>query len=143
MTVWRTKINSERPDLYDDRPGSWDRAKKYCRDASVVGIGWGLPGVLADRASLEEVLTAVTGVPDWSTGGPQTIRRLATQVEEARQNRVCCLVAGEQIELAAHLVTSRVRARWAEAKPMPRAALAASVRSFSTRRTCPRVARSL
>ncbi|MDE3075035.1 MAG: hypothetical protein KGJ86_06360 [Chloroflexota bacterium] len=57
----------------------WDEAKAYCRDAGLVGVGWGL-AKLPDGAPLETVLAA------WHNEGSKvavdTIARLAKQVEE-------------------------------------------------------------
>ena len=77
MTVWRIKINSGRKDEVD-----WDEAKAYCRRASVVGVGWGRPGVIADGASLDEVLAAVREISDWVPTGPKMIERLAVQMRD-------------------------------------------------------------
>lgn len=79
MTVWRVKLNSQREDLHD-QPGAWDAARAYCRDASVVGVGWGRPDVLREGAPLDEVLAAVAEVERWTPAGPRAISRLANDV---------------------------------------------------------------
>jgi len=76
MALWRIKINSEHPDVTD-----WDGARRYCRERGLVGVGWGLKDVLDDGAAYDEVLEAVAEVPGWSPGGPNTISRLAEQVQ--------------------------------------------------------------
>lgn len=78
MNVWRAKINSGRAS------GSfWDEAKQYCREAGVVGVGWGRPNVeLEEGATLDEVLTEIAKNPEWRKAGVATVRRLATQVED-------------------------------------------------------------
>jgi hypothetical protein len=80
-TVWRIKINSQRPDLKGD-PANWDAARAYCRQAKVVGVGWGRPDVLRDGAPLEEVLAAVAEIPRWNPTGPRAIGRLANDVQD-------------------------------------------------------------
>lgn len=80
MTVWRVKINSQRPDLKGDW-ANWDAAKAYCRQAKVVGVGWGRSDVLCDGAPLDEVLAAVAEIPRWNPTGPRAIDRLANQVQ--------------------------------------------------------------
>lgn len=81
VTVWRVKINSQRPDLKGDS-ANWDAAKTYCRQARVVGVGWGRPDVLCDGAPLEEVLAAVAEIPRWNPTGPRAIGRLANEVQD-------------------------------------------------------------
>lgn len=81
VTVWRVKINSQRPDLKGD-PANWDAARAYCRQAKVVGVGWGRPDVLRDGAPLEEVLAAVAEIPRWNPTAPRAIGRLANEVQD-------------------------------------------------------------
>lgn len=78
MTVWRIKLNSMRAEA-DGGPPDWDEAKAYCRNAGLVGVGWGLPG-LEHGAPLETVLAACRDRVD-GNGGAQVIARLANQVE--------------------------------------------------------------
>lgn len=70
VAVWRAKINSGRPDL----KGHWDGAKKYCRRAGVVGVGWGQPGLHSD-ASIDDVITAIE-----APSGQRAVRRLKEDV---------------------------------------------------------------
>lgn len=79
MTVWRIKLNSGRTADHEGGVVDWDEAKKYCRQAGLVGVGWHVPGV-EDGASLSDVLTAVK--QEWPDGktGADTIARLANQV---------------------------------------------------------------
>lgn len=76
MTVWRIKLNSGRPGV------DWDGAKAYCRQQGIVGVGWGRPEVLADGATLDEVIAAVEQMPDWLPTGPKIVRRLAEQMHD-------------------------------------------------------------
>lgn len=75
MDVWRIKLNS-------GRHNQGDHAKAYCREASVVGVGWGRPETLADGALLEEVIAAVSEIEDWLPTGPTMIKRLARTVHD-------------------------------------------------------------
>jgi hypothetical protein len=43
MTVWRIKLNSMRAE--EDGAVDWDEAKTYCRQAGLVGVGWGWVGI--------------------------------------------------------------------------------------------------
>jgi len=76
MTVWRIKLNSGRPGV------DWDGAKAYCREAGVVGVGWGRPEAIADGASLEEGLAAVNEIDGLRPTAPKMIRRLAEQMHD-------------------------------------------------------------
>lgn len=76
-TVWRIKINSGRPDVTD-----WDGARAYCREAGVVGLGWGDLQGITGGASLNEVLAAVEETPGWAPTGPRMIRRLAENADD-------------------------------------------------------------
>ena len=74
-TVWRAKIHSLREDFLSD--GQRDDARAYCRQAGIVGIGWGRWTLKApDGAPLEEVLAEIRGIEGWKPGG-HTVRRLA------------------------------------------------------------------
>jgi hypothetical protein len=74
-TVWRAKIHSLREDFLSD--AQRDDARAYCRQAGVVGIGWGRWTLkVPDGASLEEVLAEIGGIEGWKPGG-DTVRRLA------------------------------------------------------------------
>lgn len=78
MNVWRAKINSRRPDGPD-----WDEAKRYCREAGVVGVGWGRPYVEVDAdACLSEVLDEIAKNPAWKSG-LSAVRQLAEVAEVA------------------------------------------------------------
>jgi hypothetical protein len=78
VNVWRAKINSGRA----THPEFWDQAKRYCREAGVVGVGWGRPNVELDEgASLEEVLGEIDKNPNWKAG-VATVRRLARDAED-------------------------------------------------------------
>jgi len=48
-TIWRIKINSGRPDVTD-----WDGARAYCREAGLVGLGWGDLPNFTSGVSLDE-----------------------------------------------------------------------------------------
>jgi hypothetical protein len=80
MTVWRIKLNPMRTADQEGGVVDWDEAKRYAREASIVGVGWGIPGV-KDGASLQDVLAAVMQLPD-GKAGRYTIARLANQVED-------------------------------------------------------------
>lgn len=77
MNVWRAKINSGRAEA----PDFWDEAKAYCREAGVVGVGWGRPNVeRGSGAPLQEVLDEIAKNPRWKSG-VSTVRRLAERAE--------------------------------------------------------------
>jgi len=74
-TVWRAKIHSLREDFLSD--SQRDDARAYCRQAGVVGIGWGRWTLKApDGAPLDDVLAEIGGIEGWKPGG-HTVRRLA------------------------------------------------------------------
>ncbi len=74
-TVWRAKIHSLREDFLND--SQRDDARAYCRQAGVVGIGWGRWTLKApDGAPLEDVLAEIGEIEGWKPGG-HTVRRLA------------------------------------------------------------------
>lgn len=78
-TVWRAKIHSLREDFVSDEQR--DQARAYCRQAGVVGIGWGRWTLkVPDGAPLKDVLEEIKGIEGWKPGG-HTIRRLAGDVE--------------------------------------------------------------
>jgi hypothetical protein len=67
-TVWKTKIHSLREDFLGD--DQRDQARAYCRQAGVVGIGWGRWTLkVPDGAPLEDVLAEIGGIEGWSPGG--------------------------------------------------------------------------
>ncbi len=79
-TVWRAKIHSMREDFLSD--DQRDQARAYCRQAGVVGIGWGRWTLkVPDGAPLEDVLAEIRGIEGWKPGG-HTVRRLAEDAED-------------------------------------------------------------
>lgn len=94
MNVWRAKINSGRA----EGPDFWDEAKAYCREAGVVGVGWGRPNVeLGDGAALSEVLDEIARNPRWKSGA-STVRRLAERAavgDLVWTPRISCRASGE------------------------------------------------
>src|SRR5690349_20115517 len=79
MTVWRIKLNSMRAEEDGGSP-DWDQAKAYCREAGLVGVGWGL-SKLRHGAKLQTVLDAWLQLPGGKSGA-DTISRLANQVQK-------------------------------------------------------------
>jgi hypothetical protein len=73
MTIWRAKMNSRRPDV--DPDAHWDGARKYAREKSVVGVGWG--HARRDNAPFDEVIAAIE-----SRSGRWAVTRLAKQVQD-------------------------------------------------------------
>jgi hypothetical protein len=78
-TVWRAKIHSLREDFLSD--AQRDDARAYCRQAGVVGIGWGRWTLkVPDGAPLGDVLAEIRGIEGWKPGG-NTVRRLAENAQ--------------------------------------------------------------
>jgi hypothetical protein len=79
MTIWRNKLASGRT-AEDGGVVDWGRARRYCREAGLVGVGYGVAG-LEDGATLESVLDHWRAA-GWGTQPVNTIRALATRTNK-------------------------------------------------------------
>ena len=78
MAVWRNKINSKRRP--EDGPVVVpNEARKYCRDAGVVGIGWGTRRLDANASVADSLAYRASVGP---TAGVRAIRTLDRQVQD-------------------------------------------------------------